>query len=74
MQGGKTTQNVVIADGTSCTKFTLWEEHVGKLQIDKSYHLKYMLLRIYGGESYLANAKHDSDIIPTEDIDIGNTV
>ena len=72
MQGGKTTQNVVIADRTSRTEFTLWEEHVGKLQKDKSYHLKYMLLRIYGGESYLATAKHDSDIIPIEDIDIGN--
>ena len=72
MQGGKTTQNVVIADRTSRTKFTLWEEHVGKLQKDKSYHLKYMLLRIYGGESYLATPKNDSDIMPIEDIDIGN--
>lgn len=31
-----------------------------------------MLLRVYGGERYLATAKHDSDIIPIEDIDIGN--
>ena len=31
-----------------------------------------MLLRIYGRESYLATAKHDSDIIPIEDMDIGN--
>ena len=31
-----------------------------------------MLLRVYGGERYLATGKHDCDIIPIEDIDIGN--
>ena len=44
MQGGKTTQNVVIADETGHTKLTLWEEHVGNLQLNKSYHQKNMLL------------------------------
>ena len=62
MQGGKTTQNVVIADDTGYTKLTLWEEHVGYLHPNKSYHLKNMLLRVYNGERYLATAKHDSSI------------
>ena len=46
MHGGKTTQNVVIADETGYTKLTLWEEHVRYLQPNKSYYLKNMLLRV----------------------------
>ena len=68
MQVGKTTQNVVIADENGHTKLTLWEEHVGYLQPNKSDHLKNMLLRVYSGERYLATAKHDSSITEIQDL------
>ena len=70
MQGGKTTQNVMIADETGYIKLTLWEEHVGYLQPNKSYHLKNMLLRVYSGERYLATAKHNSSITEIQDINV----
>ena len=68
MQGGKTIQNVVIADENGYTKLTLWEEHVGYLQPNKSDHLKNILLRVYSGERYLATAKHDSSITEIQDL------
>ena len=84
MQGGKTTQNVVIADETGYTKFTLWEEHVGYLQPNKSYHLKNILLRVYSGERYRKaqlqhqiqdiNVQLDASTLCTEDASLPKAI
>ena len=68
----KNTQNVMVADETGCAKLTLWEQHVGCVELNKSYYLRNMLLRVYYGERYLATAKHDSTITPTEDVNVDN--
>ena len=71
---GKKTQNVVVADETDCAKLTLWEEHVGCLETNKSYYLKNMLLRVYNSERYLATCtgKHDSSVTQIEDVNVGH--
>ena len=68
----KNTQNVMVADETGCAKLTQWEQHVGCVELNKSYYSRNMLLRVYYGERYLTTAKHDSTITPTEDVNIDN--
>ena len=65
---------MVVVDETSCAKLTLWEEHIGCLEANKSYYLENMLLRVYNNERYLATAKHDSSITQIEEVNVGHNI
>ena len=43
--GGKTKQDIIVADHRSTAKLTLWEEHIGKLVKNSSYSLKNFQVR-----------------------------
>ena len=69
--GGKTKQDVFVADATTVKKCTLWEDQIGTLQEHASYWLKNFIVREYASEKFLSLAKDGSEI---ETIcDIGHT-
>ena len=40
-------QNVMIADSTAQSRVILWENEIGKLELDKSYQLENVAVRIF---------------------------
>ena len=52
---GKIKQDIVLADSTGDGILTLWEEHVGKLEQQKTYSFKKLDVRVFQDECTLAN-------------------
>ena len=66
---GKIKQDIVLADSTGDGILTLWEEHVGKLEQQKTYSFKKLDARVFLDERTLAILPHASTMIPANDID-----
>ena len=67
VSGGKTKQEVTVADSSGVCIVTLWEQNIGKLEKNQSYTLKSFLVRDFCGKS-LTMAREGSDIRPIPDI------
>lgn len=52
--GGKTKQDVIVADLSRKATVTLWEQDVGLLQLHQSYQLNRLEIRIYQGKIQLS--------------------
>ena len=66
--GGKTKQDITIADDTSTARLTLWQENVDTLTINGSYHLSRMVVRTFQTQKYLSMAHIGTEIKEIEDI------
>ena len=49
-----TMQNVMVADGTAQCRVVLWETEVGKLELDKSYRLENVAVRVFNDVKHLS--------------------
>ena len=67
--GGKTKQDIVVADSTGKATVTVWEGNVGRLQERKSYKLNKLEVRSYQGKQYLSfpSTASQDDISDIED-------
>ena len=68
VSGGKTKQDITVADNTGVCKVTLWEENIGILDTNASYMLKNFLVKEYATIKFLSMAKEGSEIHPISDI------
>ena len=66
--GGKTKQDITVADDTSTARLTLWQENVDTLTINGSYHLSGMVVREFQTQKYLSMARIGTEIKEIEDI------
>ena len=62
-------QDVVVADESATSRFTLWEEQVGALEQGRSYMLKNFVVRVYQSTKYLAMGDA-AEIVMTDDIGV----
>ena len=51
--GGLQKQDVFIGDATRTARVTLWERDIGKLELDKSYKLIGIIVKVFKHEKYL---------------------
>ena len=58
-------QNIIISDGQSTARITIWDDDVGKLEIDKEYNFSgIMTIReAKRGKLYLSTAKTNCNIL-----------
>ena len=68
VSGGKTKQDITVADSTSTSRLTLWQENVDTLTQNQSYHLSNMVVREYQNQKYLSMARIGTTIEPIDDI------
>jgi hypothetical protein len=68
-KGGKSKQDIVIADATGMARFTVWEQTTGNLSVGNSYSLRNILVREYNNEKSLTT-NYDQSLIE-EIADIG---
>ena len=61
-------QDVTLADSTGTVRITLWQDDIGKLDVEQSYHIQNLLVRSYDGSKYLTPPKSGSTITPKDDI------
>ncbi len=61
-------QDVTLSDSTGTARITLWQDDIGKLEAEKSYHIQNLLVRSYDGSKYLTPPKSGSTITPKDDI------
>ena len=64
---GKVKQDIIIADSTTTSKLTLWEEQVDSFIANRSYTLQNFIVREFNSVKYLQKS-HDSDVIPIPDL------
>ena len=60
---GKKIQEVIIADSSTYSKCTLWEDDIGSLAVGSSYLLKKFHVRDYGSKKFISKAREDSEIL-----------
>ena len=48
-------QDVIIADVTAYCRLTLWQEDIGKMEVNKSYNLKDVMVKSYNKSKYLTS-------------------
>lgn len=66
--GGKTKQDLVVADSTSTARLTLWEEKVHSMDLDQSYTLTNVVVRKYQDKKYLSFPRNGSSVDAIDDI------
>ena len=49
-----TKQDCVVADASCCSRFVLWEDDVGKLQVEKCYKIENVAVRSFMSVKYLS--------------------
>ena len=59
----KKTQEVIIADSSTYSKCTLWEDDIGRLAVESSYLLKKFHVRDYGSKKFISKARENSEIL-----------
>ena len=47
-------QNVMVADGTAQSRVVLWENEIGKLDLNKSYQLENVAVRVFNDTKHLS--------------------
>lgn len=69
LSGGKTKQDIIVADSTGKATVTLWEDNIGRLQENISYKLNKLEVRSYQGKQYLSfpSTASQDDISDIED-------
>ena len=68
VSGGKTKQDITVADSTSMSRLTLWQENVDTLTQNQSYHISNMVVREHQNQKYLSMACIGTTIEPIDDI------
>ena len=63
-------QEVIIADSSTSSKCTLWEDDIGSLAVGSSYLLKKFHVRDYGSKKFISKAREDSEILAIYDIGV----
>ena len=66
--GGKSKQEVVVADSTENATLTLWEKDIDTLTLKKSYSLKKMYVRIFNNTHYMSLPPHGATVTEIDDI------
>ena len=64
-------QDITISDATGTARLTLWQENIGKLDVDDSYEIKDLIVNSYNGTKYLTSPKSGCTITPLDDIRCG---
>ncbi len=52
-------QDVTLSDSTGTARRTLWQEQIGKLQVDHSYHIHNLLVKSYDGSKYITPPRYE---------------
>ena len=65
----KKKQEVVTAGATSNCVLTLWEEDIDTLELDESYYMTKVLVRVYNGDFTLSFQAMRSKVVKIEDIE-----
>ena len=58
----KRVQDVIVTDATGSARLTLWEDHVGRMEVGGCYILKGVKVKEYQNVRYLVTAKNDCKI------------
>ena len=64
-------QDIAISDGTGTARLTLWQENIGKLEVDNLYEIKDLIVNSYNGAKYLTSPKSGCTITSLDDIHVG---
>ena len=67
---GKKIQEVIIADSSTSSKCTLWEDDIGSLAVGSSYLLKKFHVREYASKKFISKAREESEIFAIYDIGV----
>ena len=62
-------QDITIADSTGHGRLTLWQADRGKLDINKSYSIKNIIVKSFNGSKYLTFSRSGSTFMLIDDID-----
>ena len=65
-----TGKSYIIADSSTTSKWTLWEDDIGSLAVGSSYLLKKFHVRDYGSKKFISKARDDSQILAIYDIGV----
>ncbi len=68
INGGLTKQDIIVADSTNVTRFTIWEDYVNQLKMDESYILKSVTVKKFRDVKYLSMSMTGSMIEKIDDI------
>ena len=58
-------EKVIIADSSTTSKCTLWEDDIGSLAVESSYLLNKFHVRDYGSKKFISKAREDLAISMT---------
>ena len=59
-------QDVTVADSTGTVRLTLWQDVIGKLEVDKSYLVENLLVKSFNNVKYLTPPKSGCRIVPKD--------
>ena len=62
-------QDITVADATGSCCFTLWQEDIGKIDVNKSYDIKNALVKSFNGSISLSSLRSETEITLVDDID-----
>jgi hypothetical protein len=65
---GKRIQELTVADATAQVRLTIWEQEIGTMQLNQSYHLKNVTVREFRDKKFLSTSKYGTTINTIEDI------
>lgn len=63
-------QDILVADATATAKLTLWQDDIGKLEVNKTYELHNLVIKSFNGNKYLTPPKSGFTIEDKPDISI----
>ena len=69
MKQGLYKQDIVVADATGHGRLTLWQTDRGKLDVNKSYSIKDIVVKSFSGSKYLTSLRSGSSFTLIDDID-----
>ena len=65
-------QNVMIVDSTTQSRVVLWENEIGKLELDKSYRLENVADRVFNDIKYLSFSEGTTVTLVEDIVEIAN--
>ena len=65
---GKRVQEVLVADLSTVTRCSLWEQDMGTLSVGSSYLLKNFEVHEFVSKKFINNSKQGCEIVPIPDI------
>ena len=68
VSSGLKKQDLVVADNTGSARFTIWQDEIGTMTKNNSYHVRYAVVREFRGQRFFSTSKKGTTIQKAEDL------